>query len=446
MRVDCRFDAKTSTLWFDAEPEPDDRLEKFNATPVFFRMPKDWRPEHTHPDLLALSGIVLLHPFVGSSLTISSVVSTDFDQACRAVLPYVTSFEAVRDASALPARTPGRTPGLSFSGGVDSTAALALMPEATQLFFLDRETLPGVQSKSIYVKDSAIVACELAQSLGYTVYRIATNLEFVRQPIGFPIDWSSGLPALLMADYSGLSSISWGVVAESAYRVGHEHFIDFPRRTIFRRWNQLLQAVGLCLGAPVAGLSEVCTSRIVMNSRLAKLAQSCIRGPKNEPCLRCFKCLRKRMLDAVLDDRELPAEEFERMVRFHGFEKIMLKLPIKHEDVFRWIAPRLRLAGASAAWPALLDRLELGDQPMDWAEHWYPKAAPYIPPEFRDETIGRIESSVGRMSEAQIQAFEAWDLRPAFAMDEAERRVEALSAMLAPAAAAPAHSKSPSSV
>lgn len=430
MKVSFRFDSEASTFWIDALPDTDDPPGKFNPTPVFFRMPRGWRPEHTHPDVLALAGIVLVHPFVGASLSVAAEVGAAFEAACSAALPYAVAFDSVRPAAALPARTPGRVPGLSFSGGVDSTAALALMPQATHLFFLDREALPGVQSRSIYVKDSAIVACEMAQALDYKVWRLATNLEFIRQPIGFPIDWASGLPALLMADYCHLSSVSWGVVAESAYRVGHENFIDFGSRTIFRRWDQLLRSVGLCLGAPVAGLSEVCTSTIVLRSRLAGLAQSCIRGPKNQPCLRCFKCLRKRMLDSVLMDRTLQASEFEQMVRFKGYEKIMLKLPIKHEDVFRWLAPRLRLAGTAPSWPALHERLRLGDHETDWSSCWYPKSDVYIPSEYRAEAIDKITSYVGTMDEEQMRRFESWDLRTTFGSTAAQASVARLAESL----------------
>lgn len=427
MEVTVGFDAKQHRFEFTPRAEDGDLTEKFGGGRVFFEVPVDWRFDATHPDLLALVVVVVLHPFVGNRLKVDLGVSAQFAEACAKLLPYVCIFEG---AVVERGRRPGNHPGLSFSGGVDSTAALALMPDDTTLFFLDRVTSEGEAPTGLYVKDSAEVACRMVSDLGYAVRKVATNLEYVRSPVGFPVDWASGAPAILLADYCDLSSISWGVVAESAYRVGHERFIDFPKRTIFSRWDGLLRAVGLSLGAPVAGLSEVSTSLIVQRSKFANVAQSCIRGLKGEPCMNCFKCFRKSMLDAALLADQFEIEVFERLVRFRGGEKIVLGLPVKHENVFRWTVEELQMNGGSRTWEAFLERLRVGRRDVSWSGAWYYPSSNLIPEDYRESAVRAIHQYVPSQTSAQCAEFEAWDLRTELESAEMVAAVGRLTAAL----------------
>lgn len=424
MKVTIGFNAEQHRFELSPVAEPGDFVEKFGGGDVFFDVPSDWKMNATHPDLLALVVVVVLHPFVGARLQVNLGVSARFKEACTKFLPYTCVFDGAEIECG---RQSGKHPGLSFSGGVDSTAALAVMPEDTQLFFLDRVTSDGKAPTGLYVKDSAEVACRMVSDLGYAVHKIPTNLEYVRSPVGFPVDWASGAPAILLADYCDLSSISWGVVAESAYRVGHEYFIDFPKRTIFFRWDGLLRAVGLSLGAPVAGLSEVSTSLVVQKSRFAMVAQSCIRGLKGKPCMNCFKCFRKSMLDAALSGNEFEVETFERLIHFRGGEKIVLGLPVKHENVFRWIVENLRMRNSSPTWEMFLERLRTAPRNISWSTAWYSPSGSLIPEEYRNSGVEAIHRYVPSQTAVQRAEFEAWDLRPELGSVEMAAAVRGLS-------------------
>ena len=93
---------------------------------------------------------------------------------------------------------PGKNsrPGLAFSGGVDSTAALALMPATTAPIFMDRP----IRSKSLYDKDAVRHSCLEVERLGYDMHVIQCDLEYVRNPGGLPVDVANSVPAVLMAD------------------------------------------------------------------------------------------------------------------------------------------------------------------------------------------------------------------------------------------------------
>ena len=73
---------------------------------LWWDMPLDFSMEETHPDLFKLAEFVLLSPFDSELLD-----------------------------GWVPSRKPGIRPGLAFSTGCDSTAAMELLPEQTVLMY-----------------------------------------------------------------------------------------------------------------------------------------------------------------------------------------------------------------------------------------------------------------------------------------------------------------------
>lgn len=432
MKATVTFNRSARRLVIRSEAEKGDNADgKYSGDRIFFRVPSE--VEGAHPDLVALVTILSLHPFVKDRLALNLAVSGEFQETCDKWLPYRCEFAPTPRGVTINPRERGQRPGLSFSGGIDSVAALAVMPATTQAVFLDRVVPKGKPARSAYNKDSALAACKMIADRGFDVHRVATNMEYIRTPVGFPVDWSCGAPAILLADHLDLSSVAWGVVAESGYQVGGLGYQDFPKRSIFRRWDRLLRAVGLELAAPVAGVSEVGTALIERSSPLAGVGQSCIRGPKNEPCRSCPKCFRKLLLDSVLDNRKMPAADFERLIRFFGWEGIVLAKPIKHENVFRWAAERLRLGGSSPAWDAFRARLSIGDLDPSWASNWYQPSATLIPTDYRDHAVGMLRKYLPDQSADQRANFEAWDLRPTLESPNFESSLEHLRATVSSA-------------
>ena len=409
MRIDISYDLERSALLMKSLPNEEDNLSQFSGRSVYFSVPDGWNMSSTHPDLIALAAILSFHPFVGKSLELNVAISEGFSRTCSRFLPY--KLVTAPSPSGVGVRPKGRYPGLAFSGGVDSTACLALLPTDTRLFFLDRVLAPTDNyGGGLYVKDSALVACDLAEQRGYQVHKLETNVELARTPVGFPVDWTSGVPAILLADHCDLSSISFGTVAESAYKVGHLRYRDFAAASGFYRWNALLQGVGLFLSLPVAGLSEVCTSYIVESSGMKDIAQSCIRGPKNQPCLNCFKCFRKVLLEAALGGRVLPGTLVDKLINFRGASKALGALPIKHENVLLWLHDKVEVAGHSVVWPVLRHRLSAMGTGVPWADKWYSKSLELVPVELRSSVETNIAKYVQPMSSEEAREFEEWDM------------------------------------
>ena len=115
------------------------------------QLPKNWSIQSVHPDVLALSISLIIYPFCGVNIRLPFGVSK----------PFHDTFKEVTNKNILPIdhhlkpRTapPLSVPALAYSGGTDSTAALALLPDSTHLFFLDRSyrtiKLPNITKKQL---------------------------------------------------------------------------------------------------------------------------------------------------------------------------------------------------------------------------------------------------------------------------------------------------------
>jgi len=212
-------------------------------------LPRDWRREDTHPDLLALAGITAIAPYAPEEIEFSMPVSSCFHQSC---LDFLGKRVGPVDHTLKRREPPPYSIiGLSYSGGVDSTAALQLLPEETVSFFLNR--MNESARRTLYSGEAALQACDELRENGRVVYIVDSDMEHLRNPVGFPVDIACANPAILMADRECLDAVAFGTILESAYRIGYGGFQDYARRDHFLKWGGLFRTVGLPFCQVTAG-------------------------------------------------------------------------------------------------------------------------------------------------------------------------------------------------
>jgi hypothetical protein len=373
-----------------------------------------------HPDLLALAAMLVGGVFIGRTLTLDTPVSAEFAAAEKALSGRTVG--PVGDVAPRVAPADGR-PALCFSGGVDSTAALAVLPPETELFFLDRIPPADRETRSEYRKDAALAACAAARADGRTVHEIQTDVEYLREPVGFPLDLSNALPAVLLADFRGIDAISWGTIAESAYKVGGKFYLDYAERPAYARFNALFSAAGLPFLNAVAGVSEVGTSLIVRRSEGAVVAQSCMRGGVGAPCRSCWKCFRKLLLDSALSGRWPDDAELDRLFSLREPVMYLRKVPVKHEDVITYLTSKY--TGSHPMMRALRRRVGGDRVNVDWLTRHYRPALDLVPAKYRAVVEERLGTYLEPMTPAEEEEFRSWipaSLRPD--EDQGERIAE----------------------
>ena len=235
---------------------------------VFFEMPDDWRMDETHPDLFQLVHHLLVEPWDKSAMTNWN-----------------------------PTRTSGWRPGLAFSGGIDSAAAMALMPEDTVLLYNERTGISGQLDHTNAFRFFE----KIAGDSGRIVHRVPSNHEQLRalqgKSVGFSTDFACAVQVILLADYFGLDSVATGMPLENSYLFHGYKYRDFSTSWFWKHYAPMFESVGLPLYQPVAGCSEVVNLNIVIASGWDGWAQSCLRSNRGgEVCGSCWKCFRKNTL------------------------------------------------------------------------------------------------------------------------------------------------------
>lgn len=376
---------------------------------------------HIHPDRLALVAILNTLPFCSEELQIDWPISRRFLEATKIISRIkITSKEG--ETEPVERETSGRY-ALSFSGGADSTAALAVMPQSTESVFMLRSKSGR---KSLYDSDAALESCRKLRTLGFTVHIVESDFEYLRDPIGFPTDLSVATPAILMSGFRNFESIAFGTILESAYGTSGSKFRNYTDSSHFRLWSTLFNSVGLGYSLPVAGVSEVGSAILCRDTPIGRFHQSCIRGKWGDPCNKCWKCFRKNALIAALEGKAVP-EDFENVIRRSKEVKkhLVENKPIKHEGVLSYSLERS--SGGGEVTQSLRDLTRVGIIETVWMENWYPESNTLIDPGYSDFTIERLSSILGEMDEEKITHLQEWN-NPSD--EDREKRLEKFSALL----------------
>ena len=286
---------------------------------VHWDMPARWSLEKTHPDLLKLAEWVLLDPWVPG---------------------IIEGHEWTRG--------PGKRPGLSFSGGIESTAAMMLMPRNTVISYMERDF------ESMLKHDNAHrFINKLHQLLIRRVHIVRSNHERIRthwgKQIGFSTDLACAVHLILLADRYDLDSIAVGMPIDNSWLAGGRKFRDFPDCGWCRKWLPPFAAAGLEVNLAVNMISQAGCLEVVKAHRLEDWAQSCLRAPAGETCGRCWKCFFKNsLLGHEIDVTSIEISEFSATDPLKT--AAMVLYATKQTGMFAELPQLERFAGVDMSW------------------------------------------------------------------------------------------------
>jgi hypothetical protein len=198
----------------------------------------------------------------------------------------------------VPMRRPGGTPGLSFSGGVDSAAAMCLMPSNTRLFYLERDFESMIQHENAHRFINRL------EDEGREVISIQSNHEKIRtfhtKKPGFSTDYACMAHLILVSDYYDLDAAGTGMPLENAYFFHGSKIRDFEESSFWKKYAPMFSYLGIPIYQPVAGCSEIVNNTIVNESGYKGFATSCLRSNvAGKTCNSCWKCFRKNTFNGL---------------------------------------------------------------------------------------------------------------------------------------------------
>jgi hypothetical protein len=410
---------------YELVTSPDEDLVEHGRRVFEVDLPAGVADHPPHPDVHALALLLVVRPYSLVEVLLPDPVSAAFAEAVRRRLGMVVG---PVDPHLSPRTPPAQgRPGLAFSAGVDSVAALTVLPEETVSYFLQRRDPAGAVHSQLTVEVPTAACAELA-AMGREVRIVPTDLEHVRPRPGFPEHYANSVPALLCSELDQLDAIAWGVVAESAYRIGKTHFERFLDRRVNSRWHALFEAAGVPMLTPVLGVSEIGTTAICLDSPYGHLASSCVRGSLAGPCRRCWKCFRKGILEAGHHGRWPDGDLLDRQFHAHPVRAALRPLPIKHEVGLTWALASYD--GSHELLRLLARRVRAGEDDVSFLEGWYPPSVETWPARYREPVAARLDALWPRMDPDQRRRFEAFDLRPRLESEADQRLARACGLLL----------------
>jgi len=355
------------------------------STRCEIRFPNDWTADAVHPDVFALAMLAAIYPFIGKTLRLPRGVSRAFHNQVmqvtnKKVLPV--------NEKLAPRKAPSNAvPAFTYSGGIDSTAAAILLPKNTHFFYFDRIVPTG--TKTLLNQEAAYYACNSMAKTGRNVHKIKTDMQYLRKPVGFNSYLSDAVPALLLADYYGFDTIGHGQTLEIGYQIGHLGFKDCKETEVGHPWHKLLKSIDLPYTLPTIGLSEVSTTRIVNKSPFREFAQACSRGKIKKPCMNCFKCFRKSLLDKVIMNQPLTDHYLNKLFSIKDARNVLnAPPPIYFASILAYITAHYNGRHKKMQ---LLKKVTRGDTlEVDWMNKWYAKSQEFIAPKYRNRVKKEI--------------------------------------------------------
>ena len=399
LQVECKMEQGKISFHFEFdEGEPKKSSSMMAKRHFYAQLPEKLSLQDIHPDHLALAAFLVVRPWLKKSIRFSWGVSKRFVESLVSqkfhagpVDPTIAPYSSEN----------GKYVGLAFSGGGDSTAALSVLPDTTIPVFLDRPYFEN----SLYKKEAAIQTCNKLLKLGYNCQMIECDLEFLRQPIGFPTDLSNAVPAILLAQHLSLFTISFGTVFESLYGLGRLTYKDYETSSHKKSWWDVFEAAGVPISFPVGGVSEVGTELICSKSFIGKFAQSCIRGDISSPCFKCWKCFRKTTVRKSLKLEGENATVLSSLLSSKEVKMKLSKLPISHENVLLYAFSRLNFEH----YPLNFQKRFDFENDISYLEGHYSPAIDYVHPRIREQVESKVLSFLRKMSIDEEKNAQSWN-------------------------------------
>lgn len=290
-----------------------------------------------HPDLLAMSALKIISPYIGSKVKFQSSVSRQFASLVKYIYPNIKS---INESDLEPRKSTNQEKyAVSFSGGADSLAAANLMPDGTPLILLCRKYHPEIgKFESWYRTDGNISVLENMSSKKYVRIPVYSDFEFLsvnenKNYCVYPDNYAFTIPAILLSEHLGLSGIFTGDMSAAFTNSERNVFSEAN----FGKQQCYYRSVGLDIDSAIKGVSEIGTEIINRHFNNAEMANTCQYGGFRSPCMKCVKCFRKSLIRAYLSGTKLSEVELSKFDQSRSVKSLLMQSRIPFPYTIRLV-------------------------------------------------------------------------------------------------------------
>lgn len=264
------------------------------------------------PDILVLVGILAFYPALPTEHFTFCVREASRNLPRALNLPHILPQAKIEIDQEVQPYEPRREGVLSYGGGFDSLAAHNLFPDLP----LVHES--PLSNNSVEYED---VVAGLICQISSRSYVAKDNLRVLFTKWGLPLWVSVYIPSLLLEPCYIVS----GSEMTGTYLLGGRKYQ--PRHA--NRWYDVFRRIGISI-LPTSFLSEIGNARVVYGSGLDDKAAYCA-IIRNQDCGRCTKCLRRRAIRSLIEQRPDPLTSFTFSPEIATF---LAERPLYYGDIF----------------------------------------------------------------------------------------------------------------
>ena len=358
-----------------------------------------------HPDIIGAICITAFYPFIKYSATFPFPVSKTFAEGLQMdILPQHDKINGVYKAikpiyvtnvdNELSPYVEGKETVIAYGGGADSTSLALLFPDFT---LIHSANMNSDNETKIVMKKF------IEDTLKNKYHIIDSNCKELCSPGGFTTFSNIFItPLMLSADLSIKNICCGEIMGTSCLSNGLKYHPQFdPKRR--NRWIRFYKHIGVNIFSPVAGCSELITSKIICKNNLENTVLFC-EANKGYPCYKCTKCLRK-MLEFKYNNSDYIHSNFL------GFNEtyistFLLKRPLYFGHIF------IETIKNIDSLPAYIKDCisDVINVKTDYCNKIYSKSFIYFPEEIRERIINRLKEYADIMSEEEEKCVENWDM------------------------------------
>jgi hypothetical protein len=252
--------------------------------------------------------------------------------------------------------------GVAFSGGIDSTAVLQLLPTCIPIYTQVHKPsgMHKIENALLSVREVGGVA-------------VISNCDELPQIYGKSKGYygNAGFTTtgILFSKYYNLHTLADGNVLERMYLYGPQGHGTKYRDQDLSKTMAAFRGVGLEYSIPCAGMTEVLTTKIADKIGMI-YSMGCMRGIGGKSCNNCLKCFRKRGLQGD----PLPTNN-----------EVEKKLDREYIPMLPSLLWARDMKG--------LRHPKFNDIQMDisWVDKWYRKSLEYIPKYLHDYFLNKLK-------------------------------------------------------
>lgn len=379
--------------------------KKINLLENTFSLNLPFEIKKPHSDLVALTLLTVVIPWVDKSIEFPEKVSKEFAEAVKKTF----NKDVVGINDKLKPRVKGKTDGLSFSGGVDSMATSLVLPkDSVNISFLRKDHPRVENSHKVYsIKPLEKILKKVKNSYG-----VYSDLEHIVGPFAQYPTWTAlSAPCILLADHFDLKTISYGTIVGSGWVIEGKKFKTMNEDMLI--WQHIFPVVGIELTKPVAGLTEIGTSIIVNQSEYKDIANSCQYGDFQEPCMKCLKCFRKYLIDIGTNNKRPSEEILNNFLKQTGVQNYIQGVPpIYFGHNIMYAFSKIERSDLDYPLRMFYDKLMMVNKDISWCSKNYHKSTELFVKdiELRKEVNEKIKKYIPDMTEEEVKTIESWDL------------------------------------